>query len=39
MRYTYLFKQIIREENGELVPVTDNPYEFVFTFGNQIKKF
>ena len=39
MRYTYLFTQISRrEENGELVPVTDNPYEFVFTFGNQINK-
>lgn len=38
MRYTYLFKQISREENGERVPVTDKPYEFVFTFGNQINK-
>lgn len=38
MRYTYLFTQISREENGELVPVTDKPYEFVFTFGNQINK-
>ena len=38
MRYTYLFTQISREENGNMVPVTDNPHEFVFTFGNQINK-
>ena len=37
MRYTYLFKQISREENGELVPITDKPYEFVFTFGKKIE--
>ena len=41
MRYTYLFTQISREENGELVFVTetDKPYEFVFTFGKDIKTF
>lgn len=39
MRYTYLFKQISREENGELVPITDKPYEFVFTFGKKIETF
>lgn len=41
MRYTYLFTQISREENGELVSVTetDKPYEFVFTFGKNIKDF
>lgn len=39
MRYTYLFKQISREENGELVPITDNPYEFLFTFGKKINTF
>ena len=41
MRYTYLFTQISREENGELVFVTetDKPYEFVFTFGTKIKDF
>ena len=38
MRYTYSFKQISREENGKLVPVTDKPHEFVFTFGNTIDK-
>lgn len=38
MRYTYLFTQISREENGNLVPVTDKPYKFVFTFGNTIDK-
>lgn len=38
MRYTYLFTQISRVENGNMVPVTDNPHEFVFTFGNQINK-
>lgn len=38
MRYTYIFTQISREENGESVPITDKPYEFVFTFGNQINK-
>ena len=36
MRYTYIFTQISREENGESVP--DEPYKFVFTFGNQINK-
>lgn len=39
MRYTYLFKQISREENGELVPITDKPCEFVFTFGKKIETF
>ncbi len=39
MRYTYLFTQISREENGELVPITDKPYEFVFTFGKKIEVF
>ena len=39
MRYTYLFKQISREENGELVPVTDKPNEFLFTFGKKIETF
>lgn len=39
MRYTYLFTQISREENGKLVPVTDKPYEFVFTFGKKIDTF
>ena len=39
MKYTYLFKQISREENGNLVPVTDNPHEFVFTFGKKIETF
>ncbi len=39
MRYTYLFKQISREENGKLVPITDKPYEFVFTFGKKIDTF
>ncbi len=39
MRYTYLFTQISREENGELVPVTDTQYEFVFTFGKKIETF
>ena len=39
MRYTYLFKQISREENGKLVPVIDKPYEFVFTFGKKIDTF
>lgn len=36
MRYTYLFTQISREENGNLVPVTDKPNEFIFTFGKEI---
>ena len=36
MRYTYRFTQISREENGNLVPVIDNPYVFVFTFGKKI---
>ena len=38
MRYTYLFTQISREENGNLVPIEDKPYKFVFTFGNTIDK-
>lgn len=38
MRYTYQFTQVSRYENGNLVPVTDNPYKFVFTFGNTIDK-
>ena len=36
MRYTYLFTQVSRYENGNLVPVIDNPYVFVFTFGKKI---
>lgn len=36
MRYTYLFTQVSRYENGNLVPITDKPYEFVFTFGKKI---
>ena len=39
MRYTYQFTQISREENGNLVPITDKPYEFVFTFGKKIGDF
>ena len=38
MRYTYQFTQISREENGNLVPLTDEPYEFIFTFGRTIEK-
>ena len=38
MRYTYLFTQVSRFEDGNLVPVTDKPYEFVFSFGNTIDK-
>lgn len=38
MRYTYLFTQISRE-NGDLVPITDKPYEFLFTFGKKIETF
>jgi hypothetical protein len=38
MRYTYIFTQISREENGESAPITDEPYKFVFTFGKQINK-
>lgn len=38
MRYTYQFTQIRREENGNLVPLTDEPYEFIFTFGRTIEK-
>ena len=38
MRYTYLFTQISREENGNLVPVTYKPNEFIFTFGKEIYK-
>lgn len=39
MRYTYHFTQISREENGKLVPITDKPYEFLFTFGKKINTF
>lgn len=39
MRYTYLFTQVSRFEDGDLVPVTDKPYEFVFTFGKKIETF
>ena len=39
MRYTYLFTQVSRYEGGNLVPVTDKPYEFVFTFGKKIETF
>ena len=39
MRYTYLFTQISREENGNLVPVTDKPNKFIFTFGKEIETF
>ena len=39
MRYTYQFTQISREENGNLVPITDKPYEFLFTFGKKINTF
>lgn len=39
MRYTYLFTQISREENGNLVLVTDKPNEFIFTFGKKIETF
>ena len=39
MRYTYLFTQVSHFENGNLVPVTDKPHEFVFTFGKKIGLF
>lgn len=39
MKYTYLFTQISREERGNLVPITDEPYEFLFTFGKKIETF
>ena len=39
MRYTYLFTQVSHFENGKLVPITDEPYEFVFTFGKKIGVF
>lgn len=39
MRYTYLFTQISREENGNLVPITDKTNEFIFTFGKKIETF
>ena len=39
MRYTYQFTQVSRYENGNLVPVTDEPYEFRFTFGKKIETF
>ena len=38
MSYTYLFTQVGRFEDGNLVPATDKPHEFVFTFGNTIDK-
>lgn len=38
MRYTYQFTQVSHYENGNLVPVTDKTYEFVFSFGNTIDK-
>ena len=39
MRYTYQFTQIRREENGKLVPIIDEPNEFLFTFGKKIETF
>lgn len=39
MRYTYLFTQISREENGNWVPVKEKPKKFVFTFGKKIETF
>ena len=39
MRYTYLFTQMSREENGEWVPVNEKPNEFIFTFGKKIETF
>ena len=39
MRYTYLFTQVSRFQDGDLVPVIDKPYEFVFTFGKKIETF
>ena len=39
MRYTYQFTQVSRYENGELVPIKENPYMFVFTFGKKIEVF
>ena len=39
MRYTYLFTQMSREENGNWVPVKEKPNEFVFTFGKKIEIF
>ena len=39
MKYTYLFTQISREENSNMVPITDKPHEFVFTFGKKIETF
>lgn len=39
MRYTYVFTQMTREENGEWVPVKEMPKEFVFTFGKKIETF
>ena len=39
MRYTYLFTQISREENGDWIPVEEKPNEFVFTFGKKIETF
>ena len=38
MRYTYQFTQVSRYENGNLVPVTEKPHKFIFTFGNTIDK-
>ena len=39
MRYTYLFTQMSREENGIWVPVKEKPNEFIFTFGKKIETF
>ena len=39
MRYTYLFTQVSRFEDGNLVPINDEPYEFRFTFGKKIETF
>ena len=38
MRYTYQFTHVSRFEDGNLVPITDKPYEFIFSFGNTIDK-
>ena len=38
MRYTYQFTQVSHYENGNLVPVTEKPHKFIFTFGNTIDK-
>lgn len=39
MRYTYLFTQMTREENGDWVPVKEKLNAFVFTFGKKIEIF